>query len=97
MVEHDTWCYDAHNGGSNNILWASQKYKQIVRNVLKQHIKKKKAPVTFSILCQIKLVKYNNEEDDLESTDVYYHSTTKRVIFNTEKLLTSDGIKKSLS
>ena len=82
MVEHDT------------ILQASQMYKQLVRNVLKQHIKKKKGPVAFSILCQIKLVKYNNEEEDLESTDVYYHSTTKRVIFNTEKLLTSDGIKK---
>merc|ERR1711954_555075 len=93
-VEHDTCCCDACNGGSNNILQASKKYKQIMRNVLKQHIKKKKGPVAFSILCQIKLVKYNNKEEDLESTDVYYHSTTKRVIFNMEKLLTSDGIEK---
>ena len=68
-VEHDTWTCDACNGGSNNILQASQKYKQIVRNVLKQHIKKKKGAVAFSIECQIKLVKYNNEEEDLESTD----------------------------
>ena len=69
MVEHDT------------ILQASQMYKQLVKNVLQPHIKKKKGPVAFPILCQIKLVKYNNEEEDLESTDVYYHSTTKRVIF----------------
>ena len=65
-----------------------------MRNVLKQHVKKKKGAVAFSILCQIKLVKYNNEEEDLESTDVYYHCSTNRVIFNTEKLLTIDGIKK---
>ena len=55
----------------------------------------KNGPVAFSILCQIKLVKNNNEEEDLESTHVYYHSTGKRVIFNMEKLLTSDGIKKT--
>ena len=30
----------------------------------------------------------------MESTQVYYHSSTKRVLFNTEKLLTIDGIKK---
>ena len=96
MVRHGHNICHVCNGGSNNILQASQKYKQIVRNVLKQHIKKKKGAVAFSIECQIKLVKYNNEEEDLESTDVYYHSTTKRVIFNTEKLYTSDRIKKSL-
>ena len=94
MVGHDTWTCDVCNRGSNNILQASQKYKQIVRNVLKQHIEKKKGAVAFSTECQIKLVKYNNEEEDLESTDVYYHSSTKRIIFRTEKLLISDGIKK---
>ena len=84
MEEHDT------------ILEASQMYKQLVRNTLKQHIKMKKGPVAFSILCQIKLVKYNNSLEELyqESVDIYYLSTSKRVIFNTEKLLTSDGIKK---
>ena len=84
VEEHDT------------ILEAGQMYKQLVRNKLKQHIKMKKGPVAFSILCQIKLVKYNNSLEELyqESADIYYLSTSKRVIFNTEKLLTSDGIKK---
>ena len=60
----------------DTIIEAGEMYKELVRNKLKQHIKMNKGPVAFSILCQIKLVKY------------------KRIIFNTEKLLTSDGIKK---
>ena len=67
----------------DSIIEAGEMYKKVVRNKLKKHIKMNKGPVAFSILCQIKLVKYNNEEKDMESTDVYYHSTTKRVIFNT--------------
>ena len=61
----------------DTIIEAGEMYKELVRNKLKQHIKMNKGPVAFSILCQIKLVKY------------------KRIIFNTEKLLTSDGIKKA--
>ena len=59
----------------DSIIEAGEMYKKVVRNKLKKHIKINKGPVAFSILCQIKLVKY------------------KRIIFNTEKLLTSDGIK----
>ena len=61
----------------DTIIEAGEMYKKVVRNKLKKHIKMNKGPVAFSILCQIKLVKY------------------KRIIFNTEKLLTSDGIKKT--
>ena len=50
--------------------------------MLEQHIKKKKGTVTFSIECQIKLVKYNCEGG----------VEFKRVLFNTEKLLAIDGI-----
>ena len=49
--------------------------------MLEQHIKKKKGAVTFSIECQIKLVKYNCEGDE----------EFKEVFFNTKKLLSIDG------
>ena len=53
MVRQDMWTCHVCNGGSNNILQASHKYKQRVKNVLEQHIKKKKGAVAFSIECQI--------------------------------------------
>ena len=73
-------CYVC-NRGDNDILQASQKYKQRVKYLIEQHIKKKKGAVTFSIECQIKLVKYNCEGDE-EFTKVF---------LNTEKLLAIDG------
>ena len=81
MERHDTRTCNVCNRGDNNILQASQKYKQRVKNVLEQHIKKKKGAVTFSIECQIKLVKYNCEGDE----------EFKEVFFNTKKLLSIDG------
>ena len=81
MIRHDTRTCHICNRGSNNILQASQKYKQRVKNVLEQHIKKKKGAVTFSIECQIKLIKYNCEGDE----------ESKEVFFNTKKILSIDG------
>ena len=49
--------------------------------MLEQHIKKKKGAVTFSIECQIQLVKYNCEGDE----------EFKEVFFNTKKILSIDG------
>ena len=39
---------------------------------------------------QCKLVKYNNDEEEVESTDVYFHSSTKR-LFSMEEFDTEYG------
>ena len=31
------------------------------------------------MVCHFKLVKYNNDGEEVESTDVYFHSSTKRL------------------
>ena len=64
MERHDTKTCNVCNRGDNDILQASQKYKQRVKYVIEQHIQRKKGAVTFSIECQIKLVNYNCEGDE---------------------------------
>ena len=44
----------------------------------------------FFMVYQCKLVKYNNDEEEVESTDVYFHSSTKR-LFSMEEFDTEYG------
>ena len=49
----------------------------------------KKSAVSFFMVYQCKLVKYKND-GDMESTDVYFHSSTKR-LFSMEDFDTEYG------
>ena len=65
-----------------DIKMTGKQYKLIVESLIRQHIKK--FAVSFFMVYQCKMVKYNNDEEEMESTDVYFHSANRR-IFNMEQ------------
>merc|ERR1712081_106575 len=65
--------------GSNDILQAGQQYKVRIMRLL-DHYMKKNGSVTFFMVYQCKLMKYNLEDDTVVYTEVYFYSRNRRLI-----------------
>ena len=65
--------------GSNDILQAGQQYKVRIMRLL-DHYMKKNGSVTFFMVYQCKLMKYNLDDDTVVYTEVYFHSRNRRLI-----------------
>ena len=67
---------------------AGKQYKLKIESLIRQHMKK--SAVSFFTVYQCKLVKYDNDGEEIESTVVYFHSSTKR-LFSMEEFDTEYG------
>merc|ERR1712081_41934 len=65
--------------GSNDILQAGQQYKVRIMRLL-DHYMKKNGSVTFFMVYQCKLMKYNLDDDTVVYTEVYFHSRNRRLL-----------------
>merc|ERR1712081_12075 len=65
--------------GSNDILQAGQQYKVRIMRLL-DHYMKKNGSVTFFMVYQCKLMKYNLDDDTVVYTEVNFHSRNRRLI-----------------
>ena len=64
--------------GSNDILVAGQQYKERIMRLLDYYMKKH-GSVTFFMVYQCKLLKYNQDGEE-EYSDVYFHSRNRRLL-----------------
>ena len=64
--------------GSNDILVAGQQYKDRIMRLLDYYMKKH-GSVTFFMVYECKLLKYNQDGEE-EYSDVYFHSRNRRLI-----------------
>ena len=60
--------------GKRDKTMAGKQYKLKIESLIRQHMEK--SAVSFFMVYQCKLVKYNNDGEEMESTYVYFHSST---------------------
>merc|ERR1712081_150245 len=63
--------------GSNDILQVGQQYKSKIRETVQEHIN---CGIRFYIAYKVEFEKYDNGEEEMESTVVYLHSGNRRLL-----------------